>query len=104
MAIRSSTLGWATFRTAIRYHFPPGLGDGPSRTLALSRWPYPAVAWRNGHHPVWMNPARLLNMDPTECCNGSVFAKFAARMPGEDGTVNSPGIRGPAGPRVGGMP
>ena len=40
----------------------PGLGDGPSRTLALPDGRILLRAWRRGHHPVWMNPARLPNM------------------------------------------
>jgi hypothetical protein len=35
MALRSSVLGWALFRTAIRYHFPPDVAPpAPGREPA----------------------------------------------------------------------
>jgi hypothetical protein len=88
--LRSSTLGWATFRTAIRYHFPPDLAPpGPGRE------PAPRTRLTPERPGPGDSPSKLLRFPMAVSCCG--VAEGASPRLDEPGTIAKYARRCPLG-------
>ena len=80
VAIRSSTLGWATFRTAIRYHFPPDVAPP-----GAGREPAPHARLTPERPGLGDSPSKLLRFPMAVSCCG--VAEGASPRLDEPGTI-----------------